>query len=275
MSALNDKTLILGVGAQKAGTSWLRHYLANRSDVWMAKGIKEMNVLNVLFGQSSNRSRKALQGLRHAFIESGDDLTYSEHLADMIDRVRAQFQPHGYRQFFESRVGSERFFGDITPAYAHLPPEAFSFVKSEFPKRKVIFLLRDPVERHFSALRMREQRSNGSFDSVSHFLKSLDRPGIKKWSDYPATYRNLISSFSKDDIFVGFYETLFSDDEIRRLCEFLEIAFVPGSYDDVKNPSAPKRSINSREWQAAREAFEDVYKFCKGEFGSSVPREWN
>jgi hypothetical protein len=167
----------------------------------------------------------------------------------------------------------EPFFADITPAYARMPVEAFEFVKRQFPRTKTIFLLRDPVDRHFSALRMREGRK-GRIDAVSTFSRALERPSFRSWSEYHVTYGNLRAVFPKEDIFVGFYETLFADAEIERLCSFIGIPFIPGNYQEVINPSIPKKPVPEKEWEAARKKLADVYDFCRAEFGSAVPASW-
>ena len=44
---LSDKTFLLGIGAQKAGTSWLYEYLARRDEIFMSP-IKEMHVFDII-----------------------------------------------------------------------------------------------------------------------------------------------------------------------------------------------------------------------------------
>ena len=48
MSIRSQKTFVLGVGAQKAGTSWLHHQLASRADTDFGF-LKEYHVFDVIF----------------------------------------------------------------------------------------------------------------------------------------------------------------------------------------------------------------------------------
>jgi hypothetical protein len=271
---LETKTFILGIGAQKAGTTWLHHYFCARPEVWTPP-VKELHVLDVMFRpEFVGFRRRALQQLKD-YIAQMDGDEYSEELRHLIDRVRAQSEQGAYKEYFLKRIKEQKLFTDITPSYSILPAEAFAFARSEFPRSKIIFILRDPVERHYSALRMRELKSNGTFNASDHFLKWLDRKSACERGLYHLTYRRVCSAFPAEDIFVGFYETLFCDAEIRRLCDFLEISFVPGDYSTVKNASAPRRAVDPEFWRAARETFAEVYAFCRAEFGSAVPENWS
>ena len=48
MSIRSQNTFVLGVGAQKAGTSWLHHQLASRADTDFGF-LKEYHVFDVIF----------------------------------------------------------------------------------------------------------------------------------------------------------------------------------------------------------------------------------
>jgi len=271
---LVDKTFLLGVGAQKAGTTWLHHYLSNRADVWLPQ-IKELHYLDVRFRPefSTGFIGKALRRLQEHVAASQGELEFSERLRNLMDHVRLYYEENGYFEFFASRVGAQPLFGEITPAYSIVPKEAFAYVKSIFPRSKAILLMRDPIERHHSQLRMREMQKT-QFNANANFIRALKNPQIYERSLYHLTYQRLLTAFDRKEIFVGFYESFFSDAEIGRLCEFLDIPFLAGNYTELRNPSAPRRPIPSKDWHAAREAFSEVYEFCREEFGDRVPSNW-
>ncbi|NIJ43343.1 hypothetical protein FHS78_003657 [Parvibaculum indicum] len=48
-SSLDNKCFILGVGAQKAGTSWLHDYLERRPEVFMPSPWKELHYFDARY----------------------------------------------------------------------------------------------------------------------------------------------------------------------------------------------------------------------------------
>ncbi|HEY3659695.1 MAG TPA: sulfotransferase domain-containing protein [Candidatus Udaeobacter sp.] len=130
----------LCVGAQKAGTSWLYRQLEPHPDFWMPP-IKELHYLNQL-----NRT-KQLHGPRCADERDASFLDSMQNL-----RGRFYLDLDSYGRLFQHK--GECVSGDISPAYSTLNDEIIERVVNHFPKLKVVFLARDPVERAWSQLSM-------------------------------------------------------------------------------------------------------------------------
>ena len=130
----------LCVGAQKAGTSWLYKQLSVHPDFWMPPR-KELHYLN----QPGHVSFIPVPRNR----DERDPLFFEN-----LRRLRANhgLDLAGYGQLFVGK-GSQ-ISGDITPAYCMLPDQVIARVMRSFPRLKVIFLARDPVERAWSQLSM-------------------------------------------------------------------------------------------------------------------------
>lgn len=128
----------LCIGAQKAGTTWLYEQLASHPDFWMPPR-KELHYLTSR-GHASVKAR-----LRH---RDERDTRFMEKL----ERLGRQpwLDLEGYGQLFTAK--GSLLSGDITPAYSMLPGEIIHLVMQQFPKLKVLFLARDPVERAWSQL---------------------------------------------------------------------------------------------------------------------------
>jgi hypothetical protein len=96
---------------------------------------------------------------------------------------------------------------------------------------KVVFLMRDPVERNWSALRMhrRVQAGNGiqiSDRQLNQMFEDFFRsPGAVARTRYDETIAALKDTFSSKQWYVGFYETLFSSASIRNLSIFLGLTW--------------------------------------------------
>jgi hypothetical protein len=90
-----------------------------------------------------------------------------------------------------------------------------------------VYLLRDPVERVWSASRMDMRRRGDEAPEdpetrVGHMYK---HPMYADRTRYDLTMEALEAAFPREDIFYGFYERLFSAETLAPLCEFLGIDF--------------------------------------------------
>jgi hypothetical protein len=155
MNDLNGKTMLVGIGAQKAGTTWLFDYLDNHPDVYMSH-FKEMHVFDYRHVYSPDKFRATLMK-RIANVaqmisnKKGVDsakayarIQNSLLKASMIDDLER------YIEYFQYRVSDQRVFGEITPAYSLLPKEGYQEVLSLHSDAKFIFIMRDPIKRAWS-----------------------------------------------------------------------------------------------------------------------------
>jgi hypothetical protein len=130
----------LCVGAQKAGTSWLYKQLSVHPDFWMPPR-KELHYLN------QPGHAPFIPALRN---RDKRDPLFFENLRKL--RANHGLDLAGYGQLFAAK--GSLISGDITPAYCMLPDQVIARVMRCFPRLKVIFLARDPVERAWSQLSM-------------------------------------------------------------------------------------------------------------------------
>src|SRR3954451_14413565 len=133
-------TFLLGVGCQKGGTAWLHRYLeaSPQCDPGFRKEYHVWDALDLESGRLA-RERIEKQGGR-----------------------RAEFlvEPERYFDYFAGLLEPDaiRLTADITPAYAALSVERLRMVRDGFTARGVrqvaVYLVRDPVERIWSAARL-------------------------------------------------------------------------------------------------------------------------
>lgn len=142
------KTFILGLGAQKAGTSWLYNYIQSDSNFVQGRiKEKELHIWDrkniALF---NNQKRNFLK------IRNFQDLLL----------WRMENSSNFYFDYFDSLLSKNKITADIIPPYSSLSSIHLNQIKHEFLKRnikiKCIFLLRDPVQRCVSAFGMNKQR---------------------------------------------------------------------------------------------------------------------
>lgn len=272
---LRGRTYVAGVGVQKAGTTWLYDYLASHPDIYMAKR-KELHFFDSRFGAKANKiGPMIIRQLKRqlAAIDDKGPVHYCEKLRELMDLARMQYDDEGYSGYFASRTGDRRLFGEITPAYALIGEQGFSYMRSLFPRVKIIYLMRDPVDRHYSMMRMAEEdRSEPGF-AIRGFLDTLDRPFGRNMADYPAHIEALRKVFRPDELFFGFYETLFSETQIRRLCAFLDVPFMPAAYSVRVNTSGTRCELDDDLIGKARKKLAPVYDYCRQNL-SDIPAQW-
>ena len=130
----------LCIGAHKAGTTWLYQQLDSHPDFWMPP-VKELHY----FDQLSRVKRAA-----HPRCRDERDRRFLERLTSLSAEPGIDLENYG--RLFEPKASL--FSGDISPNYSTLSDEVIREVVGYFPNLKVIFLVRDPVERVWSHLSM-------------------------------------------------------------------------------------------------------------------------
>ncbi len=141
--------------------------------------------------------------------------------------------PDNYFNYIDSLLKENgQFTTDITPGYSGLSKETFSEIKEGFSRRgidiKVIFIMREPVSRLESSLRMNLRRNNllhqtGIKEMTEKIYKGLESRENQLRSNYAQICSRLDRVFSPNELHYTFFETLFSDQEIRKLADFLHL----------------------------------------------------
>ncbi|MEQ8266075.1 MAG: sulfotransferase [Parvibaculum sp.] len=275
--SLDGKTFLLGVGAQKAGTTWLYDYLAQRKEVYISP-LKEIHYFDtkhrpdLCIGADQLYIDK-LAALQRRWILPGS--SKAVRLKHMRERIRMISDDTAYVDYFERHVpASCSLFGEITPSYSLLRRDGFEDIARRFERIKIVFLLRDPVERFRSQLRMEMRWADPGRSEEELFVEALDQPSFLERTWYHETIGALRSVFAPEQIYIGFFDNFFSDGEIARLCDFLGIPFMPGAYRKKSNAAPKGTGLDPRLKALARQRFAPVYDFCKAEFGDRLPLAW-
>ena len=156
----------LGIGVQKGGTTWLYHQLARHPQVAFPAG-KEIHFWD-------------RAGARHA----GQWLA----LLEPPSRVDAAGRP----------VRS----GEITPAYASLPPETIRAIRDACPDVRLFISFRNPLERAWSAALMALVRAQMLADEVSDqwFIDHFRSAASRRAGDYAAILERWLAVFPEEQL---------------------------------------------------------------------------
>jgi hypothetical protein len=190
----------LCVGAKKGGTSWLYHQLTLHPDFWMPS-VKELRYFDSLSRVKRAIPPRCNDERDHCFLERITALS-----------ARCYIDLDGYSRLFEPK--GSLLSGDITPAYSMLNDELIERIAIRFANLKVIFLVRDPVDRAWSHLSMGVRDGNISpFDSTDadEAIRNLLNPEVFLCS-YPSKTVARWKRYVRPDLFrVYFFEDLKRD----------------------------------------------------------------
>lgn len=276
-------TLMYCIGAPKAGTTWLYRYLAGHPDCHLSP-VKEMHYFNsyqergdVLYIQQLKEQLATLERKQSAlpFNKRRKARRRMKLLQQMLDLKPDRNGGHGaYLRYLRQGISREKLIADISPCYVTLDRSHFAEMAALLPDVRFVYLLRDPLDRAWSQARMNARRAEG-VDAAEMLRRFLDGGNTRfaMRSDYARTLTELRAAVPDDRIFIGFYETLFSDKTVFQLADFLGIQRISGDYVSVHNGGQPaKMGENLR--RRTLEKLCDQYRFCDEFFGDKLPNRW-
>lgn len=158
---------------------------------------------------------------------------WNRHRARGIDWYRAQFS-HGSPDLRR---------GDITPAYAILPQDTIREVHECDPGLRILYTLRNPIDRAWSAALMVLTRGDMTVDEASDawFLDCFRSRGSTMRGDYETCLRNWRAVFPEEQILVLRYEVLCEDSlgYLKACCDHIGVA--PGFFEQERPEILGKR----------------------------------
>ncbi len=247
--------LLFGLGATKAGTSWLYRWLQGHPDARL-RTVKELHYFDTLAGDRIARRVSELAEERTA-LAAGN--ARPERLRD-IDELRALFADPSDAAYLDYLGSGSGVAGDITPAYGLLS-EAWLRRMDGLGDARFLLILRDPVARLWSHVRMIAGRRDPSgavtAERSARILRRTIRgeeDHIARRSDYRGILTRLFAAIPASRRLVLFFENLFSGDTVHAICDFLGITRVPPLAGVVHGgrplPMTPDQHRAARDWLA-------------------------
>lgn len=280
---LAGRTMILGVGAQKSGTSWMYGHLARRRRV-MAAPLKEMHFFDAwlrprAFARHERAMRRRAAELIAEGKTGGDAGGARLHArAAMIDDRTA------YLRYFADRIGDRDFMMEMTPCYALLSEADFRAVRAYFDAAGVrvrpLLLMRDPVERLISHHRSALREGGDADDLAARVRRSIGRLPPRgdqlRRSRYDLTLKALITAFGEDAVAVGFYETMFSEPDVELRAVMRSLGLKHGAHDiSVRINASPEIEPPPPALvEQAVERLAPAYRFVGARFAARKPAAW-
>jgi sulfotransferase family protein len=283
-----EPTLMYCIGATKAGTSWLHRYISNHPQCHM-RGIKELHYFDAVEFDDYDPWISDVTARRDSNLAEADD--FPPELAEIKRRVaqdaddwRQVLQTRGqndsaYLEYLDKGRTDQHLVGDFTPAYGLLPERRLAHMAGMLPDVRFVYLLRDPVQRIWSHARMMAARRANkpgeiprrSVNILKRILKGKE-PEIVRRSDYIGPLARLAAVASPEQLYVGFYEELFTKRSIGKISRFLGIDH--GWADFSKRfMEGPKAVMEPGQWGEMRAFLAPQYDAMAEMFGK-LPDAW-
>ncbi|HAA12184.1 MAG TPA: hypothetical protein DCE41_10985 [Cytophagales bacterium] len=218
----NQPPFLLSIGAAKAGTTWLWDNLKEHPDIWTLP----------------YKSTQYFSGKAHQVRKK----KWNRHRKEIIGKLR----PHNlmwHWNHFKSKPVDDRWFlkqfqpakpgqvrVDISTSYAGLPLETLQHINSLIPNTKVVYLLRNPIDRQWSNAKLSLIRNGGRSPediSFEEYLEQFEGEGMQRSTNYLENYQRWASVVGKENVFVGFYDQVGQDPYglLQSVCEFAGIPY--------------------------------------------------
>jgi hypothetical protein len=264
----------LGIGAQKAGTTWLFGALRQHPEVWFPPLGKEVHFFDTVHLRFDGLPRLRRARLRsEARLDKLELSGKTAKAAKQRQRISQRYDPQTaysapwYRALYDAAPAGRKT-GDITPYYCALPAEGIAEVQQMMPDTPILYLIRDPLERALSSVRMMAGQRKKKPEAL------LANPDFWARGDYASNIARWDAAFGADQIlYVPFGEI--RDEPEALLCR-IEAHLGLAPYRGYKALHDKKKSSASGDWvlsEALRsqisEAVAPQYAYLRARFGSA------
>lgn len=273
------RTFLLGVGAQKAGTSWL-YSLLEQSEQFAPGFTKEYHIWDVRTVPVFRPLRRRLRDIRFG---------QRKHRRQDLRVWLMENLPTRYFSYFDRLLAADgkTLTADITPAYSALDVATLRRIRAGIVARgmtfRCVFIMRDPVKRCLSAFNMHRNQGTGEVmegvrlgaERTEAFRDYVVSDDARLRTAYEQTLRALGEALPAEETMVLIYEELFRPETITRLEEFLgipldqdhlETQIFKTDYREAPDPEAVKLCFETYRptYDAVAEQFPQVRELWYG-----------
>ncbi|MEO9945795.1 sulfotransferase [Paraglaciecola sp.] len=150
----------LVIGAQKAGTTWLDKMFKSHPNIWTPV-VKELQFFNTYYmpeafkWNKAHRESHALKAISYAINEENrNKIDWNKIKQATLIGEKDNVDYSWYQSVFDY-APVEAIKGEMTPEYSLLNEEHVKDVVGHYPEIKIILVMRDPLQRALSGIKMR------------------------------------------------------------------------------------------------------------------------
>lgn len=240
------KTFLMCPGLERAGTSWLYYYLKQNNLVNFGD-IKEYHYFDSLHLNFAKHYEK---------INKKHDLFYKFYEND-----------NNYYQYFNNILNKYNITGDFSPGYSALDKNILLDIKNNFNKlnicTKIIFLIRDPVNRHISATNMRVNRNHLLLSDEEYnqiLVQNINNETFVINKNFIDDIKKFEDIFNNNMITIK-YESLFTKQETLNVCNFIGIDHININFDQKINDSKQNNIIYKKSFDFLNDYYKNELEF--------------
>jgi hypothetical protein len=283
-----EPTLLFGVGATKSGTSWLYDYLASHPECHL-RGIKELHYFDTveksfyhqqltLHDKEAARLREKLWGAKgkrqmRVAIKLRDVLDWHGVLAERTENTTS------YLSYLSAGLAGQSLIADITPSYALLPEARLKTMAGLQPETRFIYLMRDPIARLWSHVRMNARRAGhkaaelaAACQAVMERVLDGKESGVTQRGDYIAAIKRLNEAVDPSKLLVMFMEEMLTPAGLARICGFLGLTYHEAKFDQPVH-AGPVLAMSPSQKTRAGVLLRPQYEFIARHY-PDIPANW-
>lgn len=249
------------IGAPRAATTWLYDRLRADPQIYLTR-VKELH----FFDEE-----------RPAPLEDTSGLHW--HRSFYFDMSNPNHRRWYWRQF---RRGRNRTKGDITPAYSMLSAARVRFIFNEIPDLKVIYIMRNPIDRAWSSLRKIVWFQKGAGHKIlkdrDWLLRTAMHPQLLERGDYRKTIETWQGVFPERNLLYLFHDDIEENEQavVGDIYRFLNLPMpdlvkLPGSENRVN--AAPPLPMPDDVRSFLENHYESQIRYLEARFGRDL-RHW-
>lgn len=216
------------IGAPRAGTSWLYVVLRQHPALWLPP-VKELHYFD-----KSARTRTWLDPYERRRVRPRALNLW--HLSYLFGRRSDEW----YAKLFHKAQLKGLIAGEATPDYAVLDADGFKRIQRMNPDIKLIFIMRDPVDRSWSAVNNAFKKGRVSRSLTEAAVEWARREGPMARSSYPETIRRLEGIFPRAQLHYCFF-----DDLAQRPADFVAAVLSFLDVEPTDSQMFPANAINA------------------------------
>ncbi len=252
------KNFVFGIGAQKAGTTWLHDYVS-ASPLYREGPVrrKEMHVWDAKEIPAQMPIRKGFLGIRsrsdyYVWRMRGNEDFYFDYFARLLDGGGVA--------------------ADITPSYSGLSAETFAAIYGGIVSRGMTFrgihIMRDPIARCISGFGMNRVRAlaGGQTESVQDtpdldaaFLDYITSEHCRFRTQYDVTLANAASAFPEECFLSTLFEEMFEPATLAAISGFIGIESAPDLANKKSNTAKERFEIGEEALAECARFYADTY----------------
>ena len=246
--------LFLSVGAMKAGTTWLYEQLKNHPDIHFTPE-KEIHYFANRVGienQLSHRNRilklkRVME--RHA---RGNPSYIAEHLEEIAwyanYALPREISNPWYESLFQRNPG-RKFCADFSNLYCQMESDGWTNVRSICSNLKIIYTLRDPLDRIWSHYKFHMKWLGREDEAVTagfeNFKDILEKPYFWVNVNYAQNYSRLKQNLEEHELMILYFEDFRASPRelLDRVQDFLGVRIIDPLPDELEEKVNKSKSF--------------------------------